>query len=171
MSGEQRIVIEKAEDTKKAQELEAELEKIKKEKEEQAEELEQAKTKLTAIAEKIFAEKKKALGCNDETIDSPEKLEAWARGKHGSKFGSVGTVPLSPQQYGIESDVLKKKYANNPSGYQEMMKDLHEAEKNTENSPEERAKIRAVLDELLIKAIRTSGEAEIPLNLKRGKRE
>lgn len=170
MSGEQKIIIEKAEDTKRVKELEEQLAKLQEEKQKTEEEAESMKTKLTAIAEKMFIEKKKQLGCSDETIDSPEKLEAWAKGKHGSKSGSVGTVPLTSRQYGIETDVLRKKYPNNPEGYQEMMHDLHEAEKNPENSPEERARIRAVLDELLVRAIKTSGEAEVSLNLK-GRKE
>jgi len=170
MSGEQRIVIEKSEDSKKLAELQAELEKLKQEKEAVEEEAEGMKTKLTAIAEKAFSDKKASLGCQDPEIDTPEKLLAWEKGRQGkSGKAGAGTVPLTSRQYGIETDVLKKKYPNNPEGYQEMMKDLHEAEKNTENSPEERARIRAVLDELLIKAIRTSGEAEIPLNIKRKK--
>ena len=49
------------------------------------EEKEDLEAKLQMIAEKAFSEKKKSVGCDDDSIDTPEKLEAWQSGKQSTR--------------------------------------------------------------------------------------
>jgi len=134
-----QVVVTKKDDEKK-KELEQQLE-------EKTLEAEDYKAKLQMIAEKEFERKKRELDAPDE-IDTPEKLMAWELAKKGKKKEPSGVVPLSPAQLGQSGQEEPKSY----SSYEEMLKDLHDQEKN--GTPEEQAYAKAVLDELVRRSVK-----------------
>jgi len=178
MSSEQKIIIERGESDKKVKELEEELERLKGEKETLETEKGNLESKLTLIAEREFANKKAQLGCNDPEIDSPEKLMAWEKGKRGTSkgSGSAGTVSLKGQidKFGNVTssnlgDWSKRKYEDSKEGFKEMVSDLRTIMNGSED-PQERAKAKAILDELLIKSVlKGSNSGEREMTLKKGK--
>jgi len=172
MSEGQKIIIERGDSDKKVKELEEELERIKTEKEALESEKGNLESKLVMVAEKEFANKKASLGCQDEEIDTPEKLMAWQKGRQGTSKKSsagAGTVPLTRQQYSDLGDWSKRKYPDTKEGFKEMVQDLRTI-MNGADSSEERAKAKAILDELLIKSVmKGSSSTEREMTLKREK--
>lgn len=98
-------------------------------KDELKEKVEDLQNKLGLIAEKAFDKKKAELGCSDSSIDTPDKLFAWEKGKTG-KSDFAGSAPLNSAQMGQgeNSDILKRKFAN----HAELVKFL----KDNESDPE-----------------------------------
>jgi len=125
------------EEREKRKQVEEQLEREKTEKED-------LKSKLTVIAEKAFQKRKESIGCYDESIDSPEKLEVWERAKGiPKKPEPSGTVPLSDRQRGINSQGY--------DSYEDMIQDLREKAKSS--NPQESQEAQAVLNELWKKSV------------------
>lgn len=113
---EQRRIVEKAIDYKKAKEKE-----ITQSKDELEEENEDLKNKLAIIAEKEFEKKKAQLGCTDPEVLTPDALRMWEKGKktvEGTSFHSPsGTARCDiPEQMGFPNNdnlpLRQKKFAS-----------------------------------------------------------
>jgi len=186
MSGEEKVikVVVEKKGKEKDETAEEEIKRLKQELEDRDEKLGILGDEKKQLLEKEFERKKKQLGCTDASIKSPEQLMAWASGA-GKEIKSGGsgvlTLVIDPNtgrqvQRGGQTSFLQKKYDKSPEGFRAMVDDLHEKAKSKD--PEEAAESQAILDELLLKAVRdakegkkTSGDVPMKLDMKKYNKE
>jgi hypothetical protein len=127
-----------------------EVERLRSENEELAE-------KISLVAQKEFERKKKELGCTDDSIQDPESLLAWKKGKESTTGGQAagGSAPLNDKQQFGANDSFTKKQFNSPK---EMVDEL-KLRMHSDN-PEVAAEARSIYEILLQKAIRQGGTGQ-----------
>jgi hypothetical protein len=140
----------------------AQMAKLKKEAEPQTEdkedleaENEDLKAKLQIVAEKEFERKKASVGCSDPSIDSPDKLLAWEKGKTGYSGTPSGSMPLSDAQI--------KGYVGKQGEFTNEAEMISELKKREQNGDPEAKKILSLLYVKMARGLRQKGiEWEIP---------
>ena len=110
------------------------------------EENEDLSGKLDLIAQQTFEKKKRELGAPKE-IDTPEKLEGFARAKGEYNPASGGTANLNDAQYGkgLDDDIFTKQY-DNPV---DLVRDLRIQAQNGNE------KAKMALDVLFLKGLKS----------------
>jgi hypothetical protein len=128
---------------------------LEKQLEEKTSEAEDYKAKLELVATKEFEKKKSSLGCSDPSIDSPDKLLAWEKGKTGYSGTPSGSMPLSDAQI--------KGYVGKQGEFTNEAEMISELKKREQNGDPEAKKILSLLYVKMARGLRQKGiEWEIP---------
>ena len=122
---------------------------------------EDAEAKLKLAAQKLFADKKARLGCDDPNIKTPSQLKQWAEenvtnssyGEPPVGRGSAGSLKLSSAQLGEDVN-------QGFDSYEQMIETL--TDKKLTGTPQEREEAKAILDEFWKKLDKGIQSGQIP---------
>jgi hypothetical protein len=113
--------------------------------------------KLNLVAEVAWEKKKKEVGCNDPTVNDPESLMAWEKGRNSNNRQPQnvpsGTVPLSSQTSAN----------SNPQAWgdvESMINSVRDLASNENPDKVSRAENQKILDTLMTKALKGQKEGK-----------